>query len=95
MDNKAEQIFLFGTKRGVTSLFKDFLMILESLESDHLESMGKLMDALPDEHKSKLVLANHLTPEYMDRLRKRVLSNGNDCYRSIEAQVKNLNIDFK
>jgi len=46
MENKAEQIFLFGVRRNVTSLFKDFLMILESLESDHLESMGKLMDAL-------------------------------------------------
>lgn len=95
MENKAEQIFLFGVRRNVTSLFKDFLMTLESLESDHLESMGKLMDALPEEHKSKLILANHLTPEYMDRLRKRVLSNGNDCIRSVEGQVKNLNIDFK
>jgi hypothetical protein len=95
MDNKAEQLFLFGCKRNVTTLFKDFLMILEALESDHLESMGKLMDALPEDQKAKLILANHLTPEYMDRLRKRVLSNGNDCYRSIEATVGKLNIDFK
>lgn len=70
-------------------------MILEEINKDHSEAMGRLIDALPADQKAKVILADHLTHEKMDRMRKRILSSGNDCYRSVESLVEKLNIDFK
>lgn len=95
MSTQAEQILLFSTKRHITSLFKDFLVVLQDIRLRHSESMGKLIDSLPESEKAKVVLADHFTLEETERLRKRILTGGNDCYRAIEDQVKNLKVDFR
>jgi hypothetical protein len=92
--NQAEKIFLFSTKRNITNLFKEFLFVIENLKDQHDDAMGKLIDALPNDQKSKVILANHFTEQEMDRIRKKILGSGNDCYRSIEEQSKNFKIDF-
>lgn len=95
METQAEQLLLFSTKRHVTALFKDFLVVLQDIRSRHADSMGKLIDSLPESERSKVVLADHFTSEETERLRKRILTGGNDCYRAIEDQVRNLKVDFK
>jgi hypothetical protein len=95
METQAEQLLLFSTKRHVTMLFKDFLVILQDIRSRHADSMGKLIDSLPESEKAKVVLADHFSSEEVERLRKRILTNGNDCYRAIEDQIKNLKVEFK
>lgn len=91
----AEGILKFSVKRNVTNLFKEFLNILQEFESQHNEALGKLFDTLPESEKDKVYLADHITKDYLARLRKKVLSDGNDCYREIEAQLSNFDVDFK
>ena len=91
----AEGILKFSVKRNVTNLFKEFLNILQEFEYQHNEALNKLVETLPQGEKDKVYLADHITKEYLGRLRKKVLSDGNDCYREIEAQLTNFDIDFK
>ena len=90
-----EQILLFGIKRNVTNLFKDYLNLLQELEREHNEALNKLVKTLPPDSQKQLYLADHFTAEKMERMRKYILSKGNDCYRSIEEQSKSYTIKFK
>lgn len=94
-DNNAPSILDFTIRRNITNLFKDFLVILEELEDSHSEALNKLYEVLPEESKKNLYLADHFTDEKMERLRKQVLSKGNDCLRSIQEQTNKLDIKFK
>lgn len=91
----AEGILAFSARRNITSLFKDFLDILEDLSDDHNEALNKLVKTLPPDSQKQLYLADHFTNEKMDQLRKRILSKGNDAIRSIESEIDKLDIKFK
>jgi hypothetical protein len=91
----AEGILKFSVKRNVTNLFKEFLNIVQEFELQHNEALNKLFDTLPESEKNKVYLADHITKDYLSRIRKKVLSDGNDCYREIEAQLSNFDVDFK
>ena len=72
-DKALESIVNFNIKRNVTSLFKDVLKIIEDLKSDNDESLFRLMESLPQEHKGKVVLAEFMTDSRCSRLRKDIL----------------------
>ncbi len=94
-DIRPDGILSFTVKRNVINLFKEFLVILENLEQEHEEALTKLAHTLPPESQKELYLADHFTDEKMERLRKQVLSRGNDTIRSIEEQLKQYDIKFK
>lgn len=94
-EGTAESIAKFAIKRNVTNLFKSFLVLLETVEREHDEALRKLEAVLPPEHQNKVFLADHFTKAGLERLRKRILSDGNDCVRTIEAQISMLDIKFK
>lgn len=80
------------TQLAITRVMKNYLVLLEELTDEHDEAMGKLVDALPLEQKSKVILADHLTDVRFDSIRRRILGAGNDAIREIQEQVDNLRI---
>jgi hypothetical protein len=95
MDVKGEEVLKFQIKRNVTVLFKQFLIILEDLADEHDIALDKLINKLPPEYKDFVELADYLTEEKSEMLRKKVLTIGNDCFRNIEEQISHFEITIK
>jgi hypothetical protein len=91
----ADAVLRFQQQRILTTLFKGFLETLEDVEEDHNAALDKLVAALPPDLKQYVDLADHLTPEKGQQLRKRVLDRGNDSLRSLDELLKAFNISFK
>lgn len=81
--------------RQTTALFKEFLYTLEKNESKHTESLNKLYQSLPDDYKTYVDLADWLTEEESQRLRKEVLRRGNDTIRALQEELDKYDVDFK
>lgn len=96
MENKsnAEALLLFAVHKNISALFKSFLSTLENITADHDESLLKLHSSLPPEYKKFVELADYLSESKCSRLRKIILDNGNDCYRSIEEEFRKYKVDF-
>jgi hypothetical protein len=90
-----EGILAFSARRNITTLFKEFLDILEDLSDDHNEALNKLVKTLPPDSQKQLYLADHFTNEKMEQLRKRILSKGNDAIRTIENEINKFDVKFK
>ena len=69
-----------------------YLSNLESVADEHDEAMGKLVDALPDQHKALVHLADHFQDARFDAIRSFVLKSGNDGARELEEMIDNLRI---
>lgn len=80
--------------RLITSLFKEFLEILETHKADYDEFYGNLLSKLPPEYITTLVVGNPLSEEKFKRLRKKVLDKGNDVLRDAEEEFGNFSISF-
>ena len=55
-------------ERHIVNLFKECLMIVEQLGEEHDEAMGKLFDALPENYREYVRLADHFSEEKADRI---------------------------
>jgi hypothetical protein len=77
-----DEIKNFQIKRGIISLYKTFLIILEDLEEEHVNHFNKLYESLL-EHETVIKQADYFTEEKLSYLRKKVLDAGNDCIRNI------------
>ena len=51
--------------------------------------------SLPEEYKANVYLADHFSDEKNERVRKTILSKGNDCIRNIEEQMNHFDIRLK
>jgi hypothetical protein len=91
----ADAVLRFQQERIVTTLFRSFLETLEDVEADHNAALAKLVDALPVDYKQYVDLADCLTPEKGQQLRKRVLDRGNDAKRSLTDLTNSFTIEFK
>lgn len=92
----ADAVLCFQQQRIVTLLFAEFLQILESVENDHDIALDKLLKALPEQYRPFVDLADYLTPEKGQELRKRVLDKGNDTWRSLNDLVeKSFEVKFR
>jgi hypothetical protein len=97
MNDKIEvdKILSFAMRRNITNLFKDFLDIVKELKVEHQESLSRLSNTLPEEYKANVYLADHFSDEKNERVRKTILSKGNDCIRNIEEQMNHFDIRLK
>jgi hypothetical protein len=77
---------------GVTRLFKGYLSDLEAFIDEHDTAMARLRDALPEQYKTYVNLADYITDEKVERIRKRILTNGNDVIRDIGTTVDSLRL---
>ncbi len=91
----AEDVLRFQVKRVITNLFKLHLNALETLAEENDIALDKLIQALPDEYKGYVELANHHTPEHQDILRRKTLAEGNNAFREFELLLSNFEIEYK
>jgi len=89
------EVLRFQIDRNVVMLFKGFLVVLEDLGVEHNSALEKLYNALPEQYKPFVDLADYLTESKGQALRSKVLGAGNDTRRSIEEIIKNFNITIK
>ena len=83
------------TRLAITRVFKTYLDLLEQIADEHDEAMGKLIDALPPEHKASVHLADHFGEARFNAIRRKVLETGNDCVREIHEMINGLRLDDK
>lgn len=91
---EAKTNFAQKQRRLVTALFKEFLEILEEVKLTHDEYFGNLLENLPPEYVTTLVVGNPLSEEKYKRLRKKVLDKGNDVLRDSESEMGHYSISF-
>jgi len=77
-----KEIESFQIKRNVISLYKNFLVLLEDLEQEHIDHFNKLYKNF-EKDKEIINQADYFSENKMSYLRKKVLDLGNDCIRSI------------
>lgn len=65
-----------------------FLSQLEQLADEHDEAMGKLMDALPEGERAKVMLADIYGETRFDAIRRTVLKVGNGERRELEEMCE-------
>jgi hypothetical protein len=85
IDLKAHVQYTCG--RYIVTLFKEYLDIMAQLAEEHDESLSKLYEALPEQYRTYVALADHFTEEKEARIRKVILARGNDCRRAVEAEL--------
>lgn len=81
------------TRLAITRVFKTYLDLLEQIADEHDEAMGKLIDALPPEHKASVHLADHFGEARFNAIRRRILEVGNDSIREVSEMIDGLRLD--
>lgn len=64
------------------------------VKESHDEFYGKLMEKLPPEYITTLVVGNPLSDDKFMRLRKKILDKGNDTIRDSELELGQYSISF-
>lgn len=91
----AGEVLRFQLHRSITILFKNYLIMLEDLGIEHDTALNKLYDALPQEYKVYVDLADYLDEDKGKALRSKVLGAGNDALRNVDELLKQFEIEFK
>lgn len=78
---------------AINRLMATYLAQLEQLGDEHDEAMGKLMDALPVEHRASVHLADIYGEVRFDAIRRAVLKAGNDGRRELDEHVDYLRLE--
>lgn len=95
MDNvkiAAADILRFQVERNIKNTYKEALILLEELRMEHKGTLERLRDALPNEFKSLVDVADYWSPDKVDSVRKRILTAGNNANRNVQEQMDNFDI---
>jgi hypothetical protein len=90
----AHEYLLQQHKREVTSLFKNYLKILEDMKADHDFHYSKLYSLIPKEHHPVIDAANHFDSTKLAWIRKRILDGGNESLRNFAEEMENVSVSF-
>jgi hypothetical protein len=91
----AKAVLAFQIERTIVTLFKQYLDILHELGLEHDEALSKLYDNLPEQYKQYVELADYLSDNKRDVLRKKVLTMGNDAKRHLGELLNQFDIELK
>tara|TARA_R110000824_G_scaffold27407_3_gene93147 strand:- start:2187 stop:2471 length:285 start_codon:yes stop_codon:yes gene_type:complete len=80
---EVKDILDFQVNRSITALYKQFLVMLEDLQEEHLRCVNKIKR----ESSVNLDEYNYLDQTKMDYLRKKTLDSGNNCKREIMTVI--------
>ena len=90
----ANQYLLRQHKKEVTSLFKNYLKILEDMKADHDFHYKKLYELIPEEYHAIINAANHFNDTKLNWIRKRILDGGNESLRNFADEIENYCVSF-
>ena len=91
-EDKIKKLVLSETKRQVTKIFKNHLMVVEDLKFQHDEILNSLKKHLTPEQFESL---NYLDFMRYSLMRKRTLDNGNEGIRDLENFLENFEFKLK
>jgi hypothetical protein len=89
---EANELVETQLKRIITSLFKNFLVIVEDIRQDHLQTVADMSHEFPPEILQKW---NYLDLPKYSRIRKKVLDDGNEKIREITTLLNSFDINIK
>jgi len=79
--------------RNTKGLFKNFLILMEDLYTEHQIAFGKLKKNLPDEL-PLLDQADYFDKDKLQYLRKKILDMGNETVRESSTNFEKFTISF-
>ncbi len=94
MENGEKDILLFTNYRVFSTLYKQFLHILEDLKLEHSVNFTKLYSILPPEYHNLIKISDYFGTEKYNLFRKRILDKGNEGRRELEDEIKKYNISL-
>lgn len=89
MESVEKEILEAQFKRIITKLFKDFLVILQDLQQEHLSVISDLQRQFPSELVKRF---NYFDMPKYSRIRKKVLDTSNDAIREGSELLKPFNV---
>lgn len=85
-----KDFFLFQTQRLFSSLCKHLLIILEDQLEDHKTMIDKLYTYIPADYHKIIQSADYFNNKKFEYMRKKTLSQINDCKRELENHFEKL-----
>jgi hypothetical protein len=92
MQEKVKAYVLEVLSRQITSFYKDNLKLLEEIDFEHKQMLGKLSNQIKI---SELNKVDYLTENKYNLYRKRILDLGNDLVRELRSNFDKIDVDLK
>lgn len=80
--------------QAITKLFKEFLIVIETMKQDHDYHYDKLYENIPEQYHPIINTANHFDATKLKWIRKSVLDLGNNALREFQTELENVTISF-
>ena len=91
---EAQDLLSEKVARNTKGLFKNFLVLMEDLYTEHQISFGKLKRNLPDQI-PLISQADYFDKEKLQYLRKKILDMGNETVRESNTNLEKFTITFR
>jgi len=91
-DLKLKEYVKFQIDRGIISLYKRYFEMIEDLHKDHLTLLEKVRDKTSDEFVKNI---DYFDTNKYNYIRKKILDAGNDTIRTIDTNLKSVNVTLK
>lgn len=94
---RPDELFEFQYTKAIKQLYKQFLILVEDLSSEHEIANSKLKNYINKNggDPSLVDQVNYLDYKKQEYLRKKILDFGNDCIRSLSSDLELYELNFK
>jgi hypothetical protein len=91
-DLKLKEYVKFQIDRGVISLYKRYFEMIEDLHKDHLLLLEKVKEKTSEDFVKNI---DYFDTNKYNYIRKKILDAGNDTIRTIDTNLKSINVTLK
>jgi hypothetical protein len=91
-DLKLKEYVKFQIDRGVISLYKRYFEMIEDLHKDHLLLLEKVKEKTSEDFVKNI---DYFDTNKYNYIRKKILDAGNDTIRTIDTNLKSVNVTLK
>jgi hypothetical protein len=91
-DLKLKEYVKFQIDRGVISLYKRYFEMIEDLHKDHLLLLEKVKEKTSENFVKNI---DYFDTNKYNYIRKKILDAGNDTIRTIDTNLKSVNVTLK
>jgi hypothetical protein len=91
-DLKLKEYVKFQIDRGIISLYKKYFEMIEDLHKDHLTLLEKVKEETSEDFVKNI---DYFDENKYNYIRKKILDAGNDTIRTIDTNLKSVNVTLK
>lgn len=91
-DLKLKEYVKFQIDRGIISLYKKYFEMIEDLHKDHLVLLEKVKERTSEDFAKNI---DYFDANKYNYIRKKILDAGNDTIRTIDVNLKSINVTLK